>query len=263
MKSIFVAILCLVFFGYGITLAQEKQTTYKKMIKAPHFLRLAKANGNDIIKMECTGQAEFSVIDCKFTQIYIIRKTEAELTEEKQKRNLEYSKMTNIQFEETKKSFGLEKLTKERLALLDSLTPEKKKYTEKMFSLMRNVSASKNKTALINALNEWMELEDRCCTIRSNSWEDQFQRTSQFKWVSNPGPQGLCNVVRVSTLESNDDYYLLWKYTNVTVSVDFDKNRNDLFDRLCEGIEINKPVIYSWDIPSELALDCQCIKYDQ
>lgn len=126
---------------------------------------------------------------------------------------------------------------------------------------MENMNKSKNKAELIKVLEEFSEFEDRCWTIRINTWKEQFQRTSQFKWIANPGPQGLWNVVRISTLESNDDEYLLWKYTNVTVSADCDKKRNNLFDKWCAEIELNKPVIYSWDIPTESILDCQCIKY--
>ncbi len=84
---------------------------------------------------------------------------------------------------------------------------------------------------------------------------------SQKKWISNPGPQGLCNVVTVKTLEAPGEGYTLWKFTQVTVSVDVDTKRNNLGDQICGGIELNKPVIYSWDIPTDLIIDCQCIKY--
>ncbi len=264
MKCIFVSIIILWATLFSITApsAGEKKATSKKMIQPPHFFNLGKANGNDVLKMECQGQGdEYSNIDCEFTQVLIIKKTESEIAEEREKRKQEYPKITDKEFNETKKNLGLDKITKERRTLLDSLTPEKKKYTEKVFSFMQNINGSKNKAELIKALEEFSEFEDRCCTIRINTWKEQFQKTSQFKWIANPGPQGLCNVVRISTLESNDDNYLLWKYTNVTVSVDYDKKRNDFFDKWCAGIELNKPVIYSWDIPSESILDCQCIKY--
>jgi len=259
---VFIIILCVTLFFSGAPSAKEKKATPKKMINAPRFFYLAKANGNDVIKMECQGQGdEYLNIDCEFTQVLIIKKTESELAEEREKRKQEYSKITDKEFNETKKNLKLGEITKERRALLDSLTPEKKKYTEKLFSFMQNINRSKKKAELIKMLEEFSEFEDRCCTIKVNSWKEQFQRTSQFKWIANPGPQGLCNVVKMSTLESNDDNYLLWKYSNVTVSVDYDKKRNDLFDKWCAGIELNKPVTYSWDIPNESILDCQCIKY--
>lgn len=246
----------------GAPSAKEKKAIPKKMINAPQFFNLGKANGNDILKMECQGQGdEYSNIDCEFTQLLIIKKTESELAEEREKRKQEYSKITNKEFNEAKKNLKLGEITKERRTLLDSLTPEKKKYTEKLFSLMENIRKSKNKAELIKALEEFSEFEDKCCTIRINTWKEQFQRTSQFKWIANPGPQGLWNVVRISTLETNYDYYLSWKYTNVTVSADCDKKRNNFFDKICNEIELNKPVIYSWDIPTESILDCQCIKY--
>lgn len=265
MKRIFVftIVLCVtLFFIRGLS-AEEKKATPQKMIVAPVFFNLGKANGNDILKMECQSQGdEYLNIDCEFTQVLIIKKTESELAEEREKRKQEYSKMTDKELNEMKKSnLKLSEITKERRALLDSLTPEKKKYTQKLFSFLENMNKSKNKAELIRVLEEFYEFDDRCCTIQINTWKEQFQRTSQFKWIANPGPQGLWNVVRISTLESNDDNYSLWKYTNVTVSADCDKKRNNLFDKICNEIELNKPVIYSWDIPTESILDCQCIKY--
>lgn len=259
---VFIIILCLTLFSIKAPSAEEKKVAPKKMITAPHFFNLGKANGNDILKMECQGQGdEYSNIDCEFTQVLIIKKTESELAEEREKRKQEYSKLTDKEFNKEKKNLKLGEITKQRRALLDSLTPEKKRYTEKLFSSMQNIERSKNKAELIKALEEVYEFEDRCCTIRINTWKEQFQKISRLKWIANPGPQGLCNVVRISTLESYDDDYVLWKYTDVTVSVDYDKKRNNLGDKLCAEIELNKPVIYSWDIPTESILDCQCIKY--
>lgn len=258
---VFIIISFAMLFFIRALCAEEKKVPPKKMITAPQFFNLGKANGNDILKMECQGQGdEYSNIDYDFTQVSVIKKTESELAAEREKRKQEYSKITDKEFKEGKKKFKPE-ISKERRILLDSLTPEKKKYVDKLSSFLENMDRSKNKAELIKALEEASEFEDRCCSIRINTWKEQFQRTSQFKWISNPGPQGLWNVVRISTLESNDDNYLLWKYTYVTVSADCDKKRNNLFDKICAEIELNKPVIYSWDIPTDSISDCQCIKY--
>jgi hypothetical protein len=176
---------------------------------------------------------------------------------------LEYDKIGLKEFNEMKASFKKEKLeiTKERQALLDSLTPEKIMYSKRLMTQFEKINSCKNKEELFNVLEEFSEYDDKCCTIHVNRWKDNFQRISQFKWISNPGPVGICNVVRIKTLETKDDNYLLWKYTEVNVSVDLDKKGNDFIDKWCAGIELHKPVVYSWDIPTDFAPDCQCIKY--
>jgi hypothetical protein len=221
-------------------------------------------NGNDVIKMECEGQGpNYTDIDCQFTQVVVTKKTETEVAEAKKQRKAEYDKITLKDFNEIKTSFKKmkEEITKERQALLDSMTTEKKLYSKRLITQFENIGNSKNKEELFKLMEDLSEFDDKCCSIKIYTWKDKFQRTSQFKWMSNPGPEGLCNVVRVRTLETSDDYYLLWKYSEVTVSVDFDKKRNNLGDQICSEIELNKPVVYSWDVPTDFIPNCECIKY--
>jgi hypothetical protein len=250
-------ILC---FQFTISFAQDKKPM--EMIKAPHFFALGKVNSNDVLKMECEGQGPlYSNITCTFTHAIITKKTEAELAEERKKRQLDSSKMTDKDITIMKTPLKKEKITKERLALLDALTPEKKGYSDRIIAMAQNIDKSTNKTEVFNIINDFSEFDDRCCSIGITTWQEQFERVSQYKWISNPGPQGLCNVVRIKTLETTDDNYLLWKFTEITVSVDVDKTRNDMFDKMCAGIEINKPTVYSWDVPTDMIMDCQCIKF--
>lgn len=136
---VFIIILCVMLLFSGAPSAKEKKATPKKMINAPQFFNLGKANGNDILKMECQGQGdEYSNIDCEFTQVLIVKKTESELAEEREKRKQEYSKITDKEFNEAKKSnLKLANITKERRALLDSLTPEKKNIQKNCFLLWK------------------------------------------------------------------------------------------------------------------------------
>jgi hypothetical protein len=95
--------------------------------------------------------------------VSIIKKTESELAEEREKRKKEYAKITDKEFNEAKKkNLKLGEITKERRALLDSLTPEKKKYIEKMFSFVQNMNGSKNKAEMIKVTEEFSEFDDRC-----------------------------------------------------------------------------------------------------
>lgn len=265
MKWIFSLLLILILFSpLRMGYAQSRTSTPKQMTTAPRFFALGKVNGNDVLKMECDGQApSFSNLNCEFTQVLITKKSQTELSEERKKRKLEYDKITVKDFNDAKVSFKKMRgeVTKERQALLDSMTPEKQSYSKKLTTMVESIDACKTKNDLIRILDEMDEFDNKCCNVRIYNWKDQFQRISHFKWILNPGPEGLCNVVRIRTLEANDDHYLLWKYSEVTVSVDVDKKRNDLGDKICGAIELNKPVVYSWDIPTDFIPECSCIKY--
>jgi thiamine kinase-like enzyme len=89
-----VFVLILLCFQSTVSFSQTKKV--RTMISAPQFFTLGKANSNDVLKMECEGQEPlFSNIDCTFTHAIIFKKTEAELAEERKKRQLDASKMTD------------------------------------------------------------------------------------------------------------------------------------------------------------------------
>jgi phosphatidate phosphatase PAH1 len=260
MKRMFCYIFLLALFRFNFAYAEDKKPP-QNITSPPKFLNLGKANGNDIIKMDCeSDDPNFNSINCEFTQILILKKTDAELTEAREKRKSEFAKVTAKEIEETKKQTS-QKMTEEQHTLLNSLTPEKKKYSNKARAMIEDVNKSKSRAEVIHIMDNYEEFENKCCTVHINTWKNEFRRISQFKWLSNPGPRGFCNVVKVATLEAQEDSYALWKFTEVTVSVDVDKKRDNMIDKWCGGIELNKPVTYSWNIPTSFIADCQCIKY--
>ena len=251
--------LCAVLYS-NLSYAADNKSP-KQISRPPKFYNLGRVDGNDIIRMECeSNDPSFTNISCDFVQVSFVNKTESEVIDDREKRKSEYSKITSQDIDDMKKNMSLE-ISKERQALLNLLTPEKKKHSDKLLNMIKDINKSNTKEDLINAIESMEEFNDKCCSVHINTWKQEFQRISPFKWMNNPGPQGLCNVVSVTTLESYDDSYVLWKYSTVTVSVDVDKKRNDIFDQTCGEIKLNKPTTYSWDIPTDFIADCQCIKY--
>jgi hypothetical protein len=58
-----------------------------------------------------------------------------------------------------------------------------------------------------------IERERRTCTLYAEGYKLDFKRIGEGKWVSNPEPQGLCNVVAVYTLEHLDLDKFSWKFS--------------------------------------------------
>jgi hypothetical protein len=263
MKKQLPYVLALVLFfalcppSHGKEKAKQKEMTY-----APKYVTFASANNNGILRMDCEGEDNFVRLTCDFTQILILKNTEAELTEKRKEFREQATQIQKEDFNKLKKTMTENlKITKERQALLDSLTPEKKRYFSKMMGMIQGMQKSRTKAELTKAIEDFNEFENQCCSFSVNSYKQSFKRTSPNKWISNPGPEGRCDVVRVSTLEREKEYSSLWKYTTTAVSVDYDKNSDDMFSKMCAAIELNKPVVYSWEIPKESIIDCQCIKF--
>lgn len=256
--TFFLLLVALIQSGY----AKEKDSAQNIAPAPPKYVTLAKADGNGIVRIDCEGEGNLARLKCDFTQVLIAKDTEAELSRKRREFKEESSaKIQRSDFTKVKNEFLGIAMMKERQILRSSMSPEKKKYLAVVTNMAQGIRKSNSKAELMKAIEGFEEFDNQCCTVSINSYKQGLERTSQFKWISSPGPQGRCNVVTRSTLESNDDNYLLWKYTTTMISVDVDKKRNDIMDDWCGGIESNKPVVYSWDIPNESITDCKCIKY--
>jgi hypothetical protein len=74
------------------------------------------------------------------------------------------------------------------------------------------------------------------CEIVTNRYESTFARQGPKRWVSNEGPDGICGVVAITTLEQDgNDGSLLW--TMNTQKIVTNKGANDLCKTLDERPE--------------------------
>jgi hypothetical protein len=83
-----------------------------------------------------------------------------------------------------------------------------------------------------------LEKQTKTCRIWTNSWKETFTKQLENKWVSNEGPDGICGVVVVSSLEAKDS--LVGSYE--TQKVVTNKDVNSPFCQLDET-----KVRYAWD----------------
>lgn len=86
---------------------------------------------------------------------------------------------------------------------------------------------------------EMMNMQHATCKIMQNFFTQSFQRVHKHKWLSNPGPEGLCNVVRVSTLENDPKHPILWTYTSTIASAD----KSELCDK---WVASKQTIVSSW-----------------
>ena len=75
------------------------------------------------------------------------------------------------------------------------------------------------------------------------------------KWLSNPGPGGICQIVKIYELEGDGSF---WNLTETRVTAGETKGP------LCEGVteELNKPTLWTWKNPSEWELPCDFISHN-
>jgi hypothetical protein len=132
------------------------------------------------------------------------------------------------------------------------------------YQTMINGCRSKDFKTLIDQINTE---NNRTCGIRVDTFTLDFKRIGKGKWLNNPGPQGLCNVVSVYELEisAGSSFATTLKNTVLTVGgppsgVPFLEG----FDGACKAIrEDNKvPMVWSETNNDVFEPTCDFIKHD-
>ena len=191
-------------------------------------------------------------IECQFVQMMFQIKDEKETTEELTEFRATFSKASAKETERTlvscsdvKKYFETLKreVSSEKVAALDS---QMKKSVDlckcKMSVSPKSCLETWYENSIKNSLHE-------CRLPMVNPFTLSFKKVGN-KWISNPGPQGICDVVSVGTLEQHDPKdWVLVKFTQIRVS------KSD--DKLCEHLELWKPAVFSWK-PGGLAARMPC-----
>lgn len=116
---------------------------------------------------------------------------------------------------------------------------------EKSFEDKKNCYIEKTKERI-------MKVNKNKCSIYSYTFDVDFIKTDENKWVSNEGPLGLCRVINVYTIERNKDN-VLWTYTHSVVDV-------GSLQKECKKIQ-PKTKIYSSDIQISYPLQCDRIYF--
>jgi hypothetical protein len=224
-----------------------------KTLSPPSFLYLPSQNDNSALSMDCDGQPPFSTLHCSFTQVTVSRSSQTEEKRQSFVKDLSSAPWTELQ-----------KTLAEMCPKLDGRAPEmlmpdpgsaKAASRAELISRARPLCACKDVTcARAEFATFFGGLERDQCAVWTNAFERDFTRApGERKWVSNPGPQGLCNVVDVVVIESDESGWL-WTYTQTRVTL-------DRSNKLCESKEPNLKMVYSSHAVDTGFAKCSSIKF--
>jgi hypothetical protein len=96
--------------------------------------------------------------------------------------------------------------------------------------------------------------EQNECTVYNTLFSADFVRVGDRKWVSNNGPEGICGVVSVFTIEHEATSTSLWTYTELYT---YTNNSSGL----CKGLPNSETSTYSWKSGSNVRLKCEEFKF--
>lgn len=243
-KPIFALLFTLIF-----SVVEAKQSESDEL---PHFINIGAEDQTGVISMECEGEPPFQIIKCNFNQVYVRRRLEAKALEQKIAA-VKTQKFERSQYEKTCKSLNEEeaylnkKLKEERI-------PERALAATLELSTMKTSCTCKTDACIRDTVIKDMTDSSRDCLIATNQFTVQFKRVNKFKWVSNEGPKGICNIVNVTTIERDKSSEYLWNFTQVRADADKE-------GIMCKDLEINNPIKYSSHFGTSFKMECPAISF--
>jgi hypothetical protein len=243
MKLLIVVFLIFSFQGFAFS-------ADKDIVKPPHFYLQGSLGNNSGLAMSCDGEPPFNEIECLFTMVSI-RSVSHETTVNNKKESASEMKKVEQKDIDGFKEIDLNKISQN----MKAASIEQKAFMQdslKLFTTMKNV---KDTDSLTMAMNDFLDLQGATCTISQKTFYRHFTRVSKNKWLFNPGPEGLCKVVRIATLENRPEYPELWTYTETVVTADQDKTCK-------EWSEVGNTYVSSWDSPKSFKFEhCKYIEF--
>jgi hypothetical protein len=169
----------------------------------------------DYISAECETDAKQQTMTCDFTQVALYPETTSEMADARIKKLI--GEFTPTEAKEVQKACPtlddeMQKL-RVKLATPDAsinkaLLPYAKRWLEAMDAVCNNPSRE-NYEALQRAI---IAADTETCKIWVTRWKTTFARQTETKWVANDGPNGICGIVLISTLERDGKSNSFWKY---------------------------------------------------
>lgn len=243
----------LVLFLLAVTPAYAETET-KNITGPPHFDYMGSIGNNSAMSMKCYGEDPFQEIDCAFTQVMISAISAKDLADRKVDAIKELEKVQQKEIQSLKKDLSATDMEKFQNRMKNATT-EQQAYAQDFVSIFKAIASSKDRVSLKKAILDQQDIEGATCSVTLNTFELHFSRISKNKWLHNPGSAGLCNVVRVSTLENSEAYPELWTYTQTTVTADKDP--------VCQKwVEVGATMVTSWDSPKAFKFgQCKYIQF--
>jgi len=226
---------------------------------APQFHYMASTSENTALSMECEGQPPFDVIECAFTQTMITVPRESDI----QKKLTEARSASAADVAKLRKGMCPEISKADVSNNPSNATVAQKASANEATSAMKVACQCVDDRCFINEMMKFFELDAYTCHVYADTFRKTMRKAGKNRWVESSGPNGLCSVVQVATLELDPKVQkesavpIEWVYSWVTSSADASASV------FCKSFasEINVPHVFKWDVSRELVVPCRQFRF--
>lgn len=243
-------LVLILFFSFAhISFPQTKREV--TLSTPPQFMDLGSDGTDSAVTMECKGESPFLTVSCTFTYVSVSKPTEKDLADSRNNLIRDLTSKTESQVLKEKDAV-CQGWAKQQIGLnerIPGFTAGRAANARHGIELMKQFCSCQSKECVVNATLEQQNEDRDKCTIRSNSFSAGFTKVTDRKWVSNNGPEGICAVVSLYTIEHEANYDSLWTYSAKFVHTN---KEPPSCNRLPES-----SYVYSWKSPTAVRLHCE------
>lgn len=201
-------------------------------------------DGKQSLKGVCRPRTP-DVMTCNFILVMFFEPDE--MTSQEEKKTTPKTRERQAMEEEMGRAFCSSeiKTAYEKRMLDPQIGPKTRKYSQQMVE----ACSAKDPRVFLDNLSS---VTKRTCGLLVEPFSLDFKKIGKGQWLSNPGPQGVCSVVKTYVLKRDERYDLagvlgMWTLTETIVArgtesplckppLDSEKKR-----------ELNKPFVWSWN----------------
>lgn len=229
----------------------------QSLIDPPLALNLGSNHDDGSVSIACAGSKPYSKLSCK---VYHLSVTRPSIEEYRKSRAALEKDLANTSEADLMKKLrdtcsDLASAESDLLKNVPIYSPGRAASARDGIGHMRALCRCQMKQCVTSVMLEEQTHEQEECTIGSSVFSPDFVKVSDHKWVSNNGPEGICGVVSVLTIEHEATDATLWTYTE---QYSYTKNNAD---RVCK-LAHNTTSTFSWKSGKTVRLKCDELKFD-
>jgi hypothetical protein len=220
----------------------------------PTIFNLGSNVSDGSVSVECTGIEPYSKLSCKVYHLEVERASLDEYQRHRAALQKELATTSNEDFHSEQAVWCNPAINSNAEKEIANYSPGRAAEVRNRYKQKQAICGCATKECYTSVRLEQQTHEQNECTFSSSVFSADFVRVGDSKWVSNNGPEGICGVVSVLTIEHEPNYTNLWTYTEQYIYT------NNAADELCK-LAHNYTSTYSWKSEKSVRVKCEELKF--
>jgi len=239
----------------GMIAAMRHVALGQDRLNGPPTIRDLGSNVTDgTVSVECAGNESYSELSCNVYHLSLDRMPIEEYQTLRAALQKDLATTTDAYFQPLKALWCNAAIKGSIQKDITSYSPGRAEEVRNRYKRNEGFCGCATKDCYISVRLEQQTQDLNECTFSSTVFTANFVKVGDRKWVSNNGPEGICGVVSVLTIEHEPNYANLWTYTE-------QRTYTNNGDGLCKGLANSTTLTYSWKSEKAVRLKCEEIKF--